>query len=465
MTLTHATKITAETKAFRFVLMIGIVSLFADFTYEGSRSIVGPYLAQLGASGTEVGIVAGLGELLGYALRYVSGRISEKTGKFWQITIFGYVIQMLAVPMLALAGSWQVAALLIVVERIGKATRNPPRNTMLSHAGTVIGHGWAFGLHEALDKLGAFSGPLAVAAVLAREGDYKTAFAMLLIPALLTIKLVVVARLLYPKPEELAPHMPPALKAENLPRRFWVYFCAAALVAAGFPDFSLISFHFGKTATVPVSWIPVFYALALGIGGIGSLIIGRLFDKHGIAILIPISLITTLFVPLVFLGGFAAALTGTILWGIGMGVHESMIPAAVAVIVPQERRASAYGIFTAGYGISWFVGSAIIGLLYDTSMPALIAFSVFIELAAIPLLFMARKKASARGFELGRYRGKAYVVTTSSGHEHESSYSHHHYRAAAAFQHLHDVCVVWPAQIQNLAAICRDCRQLVHRTV
>src|ERR1700731_5284433 len=173
-----------KTPAFRFVLMIGIVSLFADFTYEGSHSIVGPYLAQLGASGTAVGIIAGLGELLGYGLPLVSGRVAEKTGAFWPITLFGYAIQMISVPLLALAGSWQVAALLIVAERIGRATRNPPRDVMLSHAGKVIGFGWAFGLNEALDQIGAMIGPLSVAAVLAAHGQYKTAFAMLLILAL-----------------------------------------------------------------------------------------------------------------------------------------------------------------------------------------------------------------------------------------------------------------------------------------
>src|SRR6266699_3905535 len=165
--------------ALKFVLLIGVVSFFADFTYEGSRSIVGPYLAVLGASGTAVGIIAGFGELLGYALRLVSGRLSERTGKFWPITLFGYTIQMAAVPLLALAGSWQVAALLVVVERIGKATRNPPRDVMLSHAAREIGYGWAFGMHEALDQLGALFGPLAVAAVLAANGRFATAFAVL----------------------------------------------------------------------------------------------------------------------------------------------------------------------------------------------------------------------------------------------------------------------------------------------
>jgi len=382
----------SKATAFRFVLMIGIVSLFADFTYEGSRSIVGPYLAQLGASGTVVGLVAGFGELMGYALRLVSGRLAERTGKFWPITLFGYAIQMFSVPLLALSGSWQVAALLIVVERIGKATRNPPRDVMLSHAGTIIGQGWVFGLHEALDQLGAMIGPLMVAAVLARQGDYRTAFAMLLVPALITLTLLVAARLLYPRPEEMESHTPD-LHAQHLPRAFWLYLAGAALVAVGFPDFSLMSFHLGKASVVPPVWIPVFYAIAMGTSGLGSLVFGRMFDRKGIMILIPLTIITTLFVPLVFMGGFWAALIGSALWGLGMGVHESIIPAAVTMMVPRERRASAYGIFTAGYGVAWFAGSAMIGFLYDVSLPALIAFSVAAELAAIPFFLMLRKQA------------------------------------------------------------------------
>ena len=392
MSLRTKAPLKLETTAFRFVLMIGVVSLFADMCYEGSRAIVGPYLAQLGASGTVVGIVAGLGELLSYALRYISGRVSEKTGKFWPITIFGYAFQMLSVPLLALAGSWQVAALLIIAERIGKAIRNPPRNVMLSHAGSVIGHGWAFGVHEALDKLGAFVGPLAVAAVLAHQGDYKMAFAMLLIPALMTIALVILARAFYPKPEEMEAHPTVSLEAGKLSRRFWLYFTAAGLIAAGFPDFSLISFHFGKVGAVPVQWIPVCYSLALGLGGISSLICGKLFDKRGISILIPLTILTLPFVPLVFLGGFNAAVIGSILWGISNGVHDSTISAAVAGMVPKERRASAYGVFTAGYGISWFIGSAIIGLLYDISMQGVIAFCMLTQLAALPFLFALLEK-------------------------------------------------------------------------
>ncbi|HEU5047139.1 MAG TPA: MFS transporter [Rickettsiales bacterium] len=370
-------------QAFRFVFIIGIVSLFADFTYEGSRSIVGPYLSHLGASGAAVGIVAGLGELLGYGLRMLSGRISEKTRKFWTITIFGYVVQMFAVPLLALAGSWQVAALLVVAERVGKATRNPPRNVMLTHAGDVIGHGWVFGMHQAMDQFGAMMGPLCVAVVLAKQGNYKTAFAMLLIPALLTLITVALARCLFPTPENL--HAPlEDLQTEGLPRRFWIYLAGAMLVAAGFPDFALMAFHFSKTAAVPESWIPIFYAIAMGTSGLGSLLFGKWFDKKGVAVLLPLTLAVVIFVPMVYLGGFWLALAGTALWGLGMGVHESIMPAAVTKMVPPARRASAYGIFSAFYGGAWFIGSMVIGLCYDHSIAAVMAFCIVAELLAIP---------------------------------------------------------------------------------
>ncbi len=379
-----------KAKALRFVLLIGVMSFFADFTYEGSRSVIGPYLAALGASAAAVGIVTGLGELLGYGLRLVSGRLSDRTGQFWPISIFGYVIQMASVPLLALAGNWPVAALLIIIERVGKATRNPPRDVMLSHAAKEMGYGWGFGVHEALDQSGALVGPLAVAGVLALHGQYQLAFAFLLIPALLTLGILAVARFTYPRPEDLESH-PPDVHTTGLPRVFWLYLAGAVLVAAGFADFPLIAFHFAKTAVVPSAWVPVFYAVAMGVGGAGSLLFGRLFDKVGIRILVPLTLLGALFAPLAFLGGFWVALVGVALWGVGIGVHESIIPAAIAPMVPVQRRASAYGLFTAGYGICWFLGSAALGILYGISLPALIVVSVALELAALPLFLVVSR--------------------------------------------------------------------------
>ncbi len=382
--------------ALRFIVLIGILSFFADFTYEGSRSIVGPYLATLQASGTVVGIVTGFGELLGYGLRLFSGRWADATGRYWPITIFGYAVQMASVPALALTGSWPAAAVLIILERVGKAIRNPPRDVMLSHAGKQAGgYGWAFGLHEALDQFGAMFGPLAVSAVLAHNRSYREAFAVLLVPAVINLSLVLLARFLYPKPQDLD-RSPPATGRTDLPRIFWIYLLGAILVAAGFADYPLIAYHFARAETVPGSWIAIFYSVAMAVSGTGSLVLGRLFDRYGFAVLVILTLTSALFAPLVFLGGFWLALLGAAIWGLGMGVHESIIPAAVSPMVSPRRRASAFGTFTAGYGIFWFLGSAVIGILYDVSVPAVIAFCVITQLAAVPVFIWVGRWPLAR---------------------------------------------------------------------
>ena len=322
-----------------------------------------------------------------------SGRLSERTGKFWPITFFGYIIQMASVPLLALAATWQIAALFIITERIGKAIRNPPRDVMLSHAAKEIGYGWGFGLHEALDQFGAVFGPLLVAFLMSLRSDYRRAFVVLLVPAVIVLILLSIARWLYPRPEDLEPPAPPDVHAAGLPRVFWIYMTGAALVAAGFADFSLIAFHFEKTRSVAPDWVPILYAIAMGASGAGSLLFGKVFDRVGVSILVPLTVVTLASAPLVFLGSFWLALVGATIWGLGMGVHESIIPAAVATMVPADRRPSAYGIFTSVYGVFWFVGSAIIGILYGISVPGVVVFCLVTQTASIPIFVLVRKNA------------------------------------------------------------------------
>ncbi|HEY6578864.1 MAG TPA: MFS transporter, partial [Rhizomicrobium sp.] len=336
--------------ALAFIVAFGVVSLFADMAYEGMRAISGPFLGILGASAIVVGIVAGAGELAGYLLRLVSGNLVQRSGAYWPMAIAGYAIQMAAVPALALAGSWRIAALLIVLERAGKAVRNPAGNTMMSHAGEEIGQGWAFGLHEALDQFGALAGPLIAALVLAHHGLYRDAFLWLGIPAVLTIVIVLIVALRFPQAARI-PAVPEHGRDRRLPRAFWLYAAAAALIAFGFADYPLIAWHFGKAHTVATPLIPVFYAGAMGTSGAASLVFGRWFDARGLGVMIP-GLLTGAFVaPLVFLGGFDAALAGTLLWGAALGVQSSVMSAAVAKMVPMHDRARAFGVFTAIFGV------------------------------------------------------------------------------------------------------------------
>jgi MFS family permease len=380
-------------QALSFVLAFGIVSLFADMSYEGMRGIAGPYLASLGATGLAVGLISGLGELAGYLLRLFSGRFADSTRAYWPMTLAGYVVQMAAVPTMALADNWWVAAGLILVERAGKAIRNPPRDAMLSRAGETIGHGWAFGLHEALDQAGAVAGPLIAALVLTHHGDYRAAFAWLAIPSLITLTLVFGVRLKHGALGAIErPH--DAVPTQTLPRAFWFYAGASALVAFGFADFTLISFHFGKAGIAGGEAIALFYAAAMLADGAASLFFGRWFDRIGLTVVYGGILIGVAVAPLAFLGGWWSALTATLCWGAALGIHESVMSAGVASLVPLHLRARAYGLFTAIFGTAWFAGSALLGALYDVSLRGLVVIATLAQLAAaIPL---ARAIASAR---------------------------------------------------------------------
>jgi len=366
---------------------MGLVSLFADMTYEAGRSVTGPYLALLGASATAVGIIAGLGELIGYGLRIFTGIISDRTQRYWLITIIGYAVNVLAVPALALAGHWETAAVLIIVERLGKAIRAPARDAMLSHAACTVGKGWGFAIHEAMDQIGAMLGPMIVAVVLAWKGSYPYAFAALVLPALLAISTLIIAKLIYPQPQKLENVME---EVNQKPFRtvFWLYLVAVGLVAAGFADFPLIAFHVKISRLIPDEWIPLLYSGAMGVDALSALLIGRLYDKIGLPILMIFVGITAPFAPLAFSTNVGALLGGILLWGIGLGAQESVIRAVVIDLVPRNRRATGYGVFNTGFGIAWFIGSAVMGILYDWSLLSLVIFSVALQLASIPLIYM-----------------------------------------------------------------------------
>jgi MFS family permease len=370
--------------AWKFIILVGMVSLFSDLTYEGARSISGPFLGTLQAGALVVGVVAGLGEFLGYALRLGSGYLTDRLGRYWLVTAVGYGLNLFAVPLLALAWSWEVAALLLMTERLGKAIRTPARDAMLSHAATAVGRGWGFGFHEAMDQVGATLGPLVVAAVLYLQGGYRAGFAALLLPALLAMAVMAAAARLYPHPQHLEVTVP-RLATRGLTRPYWVYAGAVGLIGAGYADFPLIAYHFQRTAVVPANWIPLFYALAMGVDAGASLVWGRLFDARGMPVLMGVPVLSAFFAPLVFLGGWQMALAGMVLWGVGMGALESVMKAALADLIPRDRRATGFGIFHTGFGLFWFLGSALMGLLDEVSLGALITFSILVQLLSLPL--------------------------------------------------------------------------------
>lgn len=386
--------------AYSFLVLLGVISLFSDLTYEGARSILGPYLLLLGASAATVGFVSGLGELIGYTLRLATGLISDKTHRYWLMTIVGYAINLLAVPALALAPGygWVFACGLIVLERFGKAIRHPAKTTLVSFAANEVGAGKGFALQQVMDQVGAFLGPVMLFAVLTlKEGSagklsaYSLGFLLLGIPGLIVMVLLVVAKLRYPRPHELETPVP-AAEGKGFSRAYWFYLVGIALLAAGFADFPLMAFHITKRGILPDNLVPILYAAAMGIDALSALVFGRMFDRRGMGAIIVSSAISAFFAPFVFLFNAPIfALVGVMLWGIGTGAQESILKAAVAKLVPREKRGTAYGIFYTGFGAFWFLGSWAMGLLYDRSLVGLVALSVAAQLASLPFFFKTRK--------------------------------------------------------------------------
>jgi MFS family permease len=375
--------------AFAFVFTMGIVNLFADLTYEGGASINGPFLGSLGASAAAISIVAGVGEFLGYAIRLPAGYISDKTGRVWLLTFIGYIINLLAVPALALAGNWPVAASLVIAERLGRAIRKPTVEAMLSHATAELGKGWVYALNTALDEIGATLGPLVIAMVLFWGGNYQKGYAMLLISTVLAVAALTVARLFFPHPSRL--ESAPTAQAKGFTKAYWLYMAAGACLAAGLMSFELISFHLSKTGVVTAHWIPIFLAISTGTGVIASLVFGRMFDRVGLPVVLFAVSLSSLFAPLVFLGSFFVVLGGLILWGIGYATQDTLLKAIVAGMLPEGRRNLAFGLFYTGYGVGWLVGSVTTGLLYERSIGAVIAFSVAVQLASLPVFILAKR--------------------------------------------------------------------------
>jgi MFS family permease len=384
-------------RSLQLILLLGLVSALGDVTYETGRSVSGPYLALLGASAVTVGWVAGLGEFIGYALRFVSGYLVDRTRLTWFLTFIGYGL-ILSIPLLAYVDRWEIAALLLLLERVGKAIRSPARDTILSYATHKTGRGWGFAIHEALDQVGAIIGPLVFAAAFAVRNSYRDGFSVLWVPAILMLVVLGVARLRVSAPEQLETEHVPANDSARvrpaLPRIFWVYSLFTFFSVAGFANFQLISFHLIGQAVLPTVQIPLLYAVAMGVDALAALVVGRAYDRIGLRSLTMIPALTIILPVLVYSHRASLVISGIIIWGVVMATHETIMRASIADLIPIERRGTAYGLFNVIYGGTWFVGSLALGYLYQTSMLYLVIFVVIIELIALSVMINLHQRAT-----------------------------------------------------------------------
>lgn len=378
----------------RFIILLGVISLFSDMTYEGARSIAGPYLAYLGANPILISAVCGVGEFLAYGLRVISGYIGDRTKKHHVLMAIGYIFNIISIPVIGFVNSWQSVASLLFLERTGKAIRTSSRDLVLSRASKSVGGGFTFGLHHALDQLGAITGPVMISIIFSLTQNYSPCFKILFFPAVIAVIIFFMVLSRYPELKVETEII--EIKSEKikyaLNKRFWIYISFVFFIAMGYLNFPLIAYHVKNKNLINEGFIPLYYALGMGAGALSGIFTGRLFDKIGIKILFYSISIPVFFSVFILCGtGYMFAL-GIILWGVGLGVQESIMKGVITDIVSASNRGIAFGIYNFTYGISLMLSGIIMGYLYFHFKFALVSFSMIVELIAILILVFYIKR-------------------------------------------------------------------------
>lgn len=375
-----------------FILLVGFVSLFSDMVYESGKALYGPFLQTLKASSFVLGFFAGLGEFLGYALRYVFGRIADKTGKYWEIVFVGYAMNLFSVPLLAFVDMWEWAVVIILLERIGKAIRTPSKDALLATVTAKVGHGKGFAIQELLDQLGGTLGPLMMMTTLMIKNNYHLSFALLFIPALLSLIFLFWAYQKYPVTLSQVNTTTSTFKAQHISKPLWIYLIGIALVAMGFADFPLIGYHIKNEEIFNDSWIPALYATIMLIDGLAAFGQGWAFDKWGIRVIFIVSFINPIIPWLVFSLEPTWILVGMVAYGISLGAQESIFKSYLASQA-KENKATLFGFFHMIYGLSWFAGSAFASYLYAIDRFDMMLFLSISQILALILFFLLSRRS------------------------------------------------------------------------
>ncbi|MCW4045766.1 MAG: MFS transporter [Candidatus Bathyarchaeota archaeon] len=390
--LADGLKISKRT-AYIAILAMGIVSMLGDIVYESGRGIAPDYLLFLGASALLVGAVSGVGEFVGYSARLVSGSLSDRSKAYWLFIFAGYGL-ILAIPLMGFTFSLELVIVLLLLERLGKALRSPSRDTVVSIISKNVGTGKAFGLHEAIDQIGAIIGPLIFSAVLLfTANSYPAAFGFLLIPFALMVMAIIYTYRKVGKSVE-AEVVKDIDEKVPLSCGFWIYCLAVFLNTLGLIPVALILFS-GSLILQPLgqAWmVPLLYVVVQAVDAPMALVSGHLFDKLGMKILALPFVLSVFPVLLVSFGGLAGVIAACVMFGLVLGMQESIYRAAVCEFIPLCKRGTAYGVFNTVLGVGTLASGVIFGFLldYGYSWIVLAGLVLLLQVGAIVTLNRAR---------------------------------------------------------------------------
>ena len=364
-----------EKKVFGFgknVTVAGLVSFFMDVSSEMIYPLVPLFLANvLGVNKSVIGLIEGIAESTASLLKVFSGWFSDRIGNRKWLMAAGYGISTLSRPFVALATSWQHVLGSRFIDRFGKGIRTAPRDAIIAESADKTHLGRAFGFHRAMDTMGAVVGPaLAFFFLGLFSNDYRRVFWLSMIPGILAVILIIL--FITEKKKLPAAHAErPRLRLSHFDWRFKFFVIIAALFAAGNSSDVFLILR-AEQKGVHAAMIPVVHLLFNLVYSLSSFPAGMAADKFGKKRVILLGFI--LFSALYY--GFAIAGSPTAIWvlfglyGLFMGLTEGIQKAFLATIIPQDFKATAFGVYNTVVGLAMFPASLIGGWLWDHVSPS-----------------------------------------------------------------------------------------------
>lgn len=352
------------------VWLLGIVSLLMDISSEMINALLPLYLAAgLGASALAIGFIEGLSVAIATATKFLSGILSDISGRAKPLAVLGYGLGALSRLIFPWAVSLDQIVFAKAMDRVGKGIRGTPRDAMIAAVSPPEIRGASFGLRKSLDTVGGFLGPLiAIAAMILLAGNIQSVFWLAAIPATLCM---IVLIFFVKEPAGSRERKRGGFRladAMRLNRAVWAVIALASVIM--FVRFSeaFVLLRALEAGFAP-AWVPLSLVIMHAAYGITAFPVGRVSDRIGTSGLLICSLgfLIAAHLTLAHATTVSAYILGTVLWGLHMGFSQGLLGAMIAAATPDHLKGSAFGTFNLMTGIVVLAGNTCAGWLWHST--------------------------------------------------------------------------------------------------